>query len=370
MYTNQQIMDVASHFRYGTAPESFQELTSGNINATFRLDFPTGSGVGSCILQRINTTAFRDPDVLMRNVRLVTGHIRSALVSEGLDPERRVLCFVEAENGTLLYRDAGGGVWRSYHYVDDCTAYNRIESPELFCEIGRGFGEFQRRLSDFPAGELAETIPHFHDTPLRYKTLLASVKADPVGRVKGLERELEFLSQREDMMHGIVDRLATGELPLRVTHNDTKVNNVLIDNTTRKALCVIDLDTVMPGSSLYDFGDAVRFGACTAAEDEPDTDKIGFDMELFRAFAKGFVSMTAGSLTETELSLLPLGVSVLTCELVVRFLTDYIDGDRYFKIHYPEHNLVRTRAQMKLLTEVERHMDDMNACIQQILREQ
>jgi Ser/Thr protein kinase RdoA (MazF antagonist) len=370
MYTNQQMIDVASHFKYGASPESFQELTAGNINATFRLDFPKTSGVGSCILQRINTNAFHDPEALMRNVRLVTEHIRSALAAQGLDSNRRVLSFVEAENGTLLYRDAQGGAWRSYHFVDNCTAYNQVESPALFCEIGRGFGEFQRRLSDFPAGELVETIPHFHDTPLRYQALLNAVAADPVGRVKGLKKELDFLSQRSDMMHSIVDRLATGELPLRVTHNDTKVNNVLLDNTTHQALCVIDLDTVMPGSSLYDFGDAVRFGACTAAEDEPDTDKIGFDMELFHAFAKGFVGVTAGSLTETEISMLPVGVSVLTCELAVRFLSDYIDGDRYFKIHYPEHNLVRARAQMKLLTEVERHRDDMNACIQQILQEQ
>ena len=246
------------------------------------------------------------------------------------------------------------------------TAYDRIESPAQFCEAGRGFGAFQTMLADFPADRLTETIPFFHDTPRRYGTFRAAVAEDAAGRASSLAADIAFFDSRAARMRGIVDRLASGELPLRVTHNDTKLNNVLIDNATHRALCVIDLDTVMPGSVLYDFGDAVRYGACTAAEDEPDTARIGFDMTLFRAFAEGFLSETADRLTDAELSLLPLGVEVITCELAMRFLTDYLDGDRYFKIRYSDHNLVRARAQMKLLTEVEAHRDEMNACVAEL----
>ena len=318
------------------------------------------------MLQRINTEAFRNPEALMENIRLVTGHIRAALVAAGQDPARRVLEFLPAADGSLLHREPDGGCWRCYRFVDGVTAYDRIESPAQFCEAGRGFGAFQTMLADFPADRLTETIPFFHDTPRRYGTFRAAVAEDAAGRASSLAADIAFFDSRAARMRGIVDRLASGELPLRVTHNDTKLNNVLIDNATHRALCVIDLDTVMPGSVLYDFGDAVRYGACTAAEDEPDTARIGFDMTLFRAFAEGFLSETADRLTDAELSLLPLGVEVITCELAMRFLTDYLDGDRYFKIRYSDHNLVRARAQMKLLTEVEAHRDEMNACVAEL----
>ena len=366
-YTDTQIMEIASHFRFDPAPVSCKELKSGNVNVTYRLDVDPSDKSKSYILQRINTVAFKDPDSLMENIRLVTRYIKDAYVAKGQDPARRVLEFIDAENGTLLYRDPEDSCWRAYRYVDDVTAYDQIESTDLFCEAGRGFGEFQTMLSAFPAEQLTETIVGFHNTPARYKVFMQTVKADPVGRAASLADEIAFFESREGLMRGIVDRLADGTLPLRVTHNDTKLNNVLLDNATGKALCVIDLDTVMPGSSLYDYGDAVRYGACTAAEDESDTSKIGFDMELFRAFTKGFVSTTAGSLTDTEIRLLPLGIAVITCELAMRFLTDYIDGDNYFKINYPDHNLVRARAQMKLLTEVEKAMPAMNAFVEGML---
>jgi Ser/Thr protein kinase RdoA (MazF antagonist) len=318
------------------------------------------------VLQRINTAAFKDPAALMENIGLVTAHIRASYEAEGIDPDRRVLTFAKAEGGTLLYTDPEGGAWRAYVYVDDVTAYDAIESADLFCEAGRGFGEFQNRLADFPAEKLSETIPGFHNTARRYETFLASVEKDAAGRVAELAEEIRFFNTRKALMSSIVEKLGH-ELPLRVTHNDTKLNNVLMDNETGKALCVIDLDTVMPGSALYDYGDAVRYGACTAAEDEPDTSKIGFDMTLFEAFTKGFVGATAGRLTDTEIKLLPLGVAVITCELALRFLTDYIDGDVYFKTRYEGHNLVRARAQMKLLTEVEAKLDEMYAYVESLL---
>ena len=366
MFSTDQILAVASHFDLGGVPARIKELTAGNINATYRLDMGDTPDAPRFVLQRINTVAFKDPVSLMNNIGLVTTHIRHSYEAEGLDATRRVLNFAKADGGTLLYTDEEGGAWRAYGYVDDVTAYNAIESADIFYEAGRGFGEFQTRLADFPAAELVETIPGFHNTARRYDTFLAAVEKDAAGRVASIAEDIAFFTTRRELMASIVSRLGS-ELPLRVTHNDTKLNNVLIDNATGKALCVIDLDTVMPGSALYDYGDALRFGACTAAEDEPDTSKIGFDMTLFEAFTKGFVEATAGNLTDTEIKLLPLGIAVITCELAMRFLTDYVDGDVYFKTAYPGHNLVRARAQMKLLTEVEAKLDDMYAFVEGLL---
>ena len=369
----EEILQIASHFCFEGTPTTINEETTGNINATYLMEYQRENEPDThpYIMQRINTVAFPDPVSLMQNIEMVTNHIHNALIEKGVDPTRRVLYHVKAEDGSLLYRAPDGGAWRAYHYVDDATAHNQISSPDLFLEAGRGFGEFQTLLADFPAGSLTEIIPHFHDTPHRYEAFRAAVAADKVGRAKEITAEIAFFDQRADMMHSIVDLIKSGDLPLRVTHNDTKLNNVLLDDETGKALCVIDLDTVMPGSALYDYGDAVRFGECTAAEDEPDLDKIGFDMSLFEAFTKGFVEKTAppaGNLTDTEICLLPLGVQVITCELAMRFLTDYLNGDVYFKIKYPEHNLVRARAQMKLLCEVEARMDEMNAFVRRFFK--
>lgn len=362
------IAEIASHFAFGKRPVSYEELNEGLINTTYRLLFSDDDTDNSYILQRINTVAFKDPDSLMHNIFLVTEHIRAGLEREGVDPNRHVLNFVRTNDGERLYRDAEGGCWRAYCYVGRATAYNVIENPRMFREAGRGFGEFQTRLLDFPADRLVESIPHFHDTPRRYQALCDAIRADKAGRVKDLGEEIAFVNARVDRMGEIVDRLATGELPLRVTHNDTKLNNVLLDDETDRALCVIDLDTVMPGSVLYDFGDAIRYGANTVAEDEVDTDKVGFDMELFEAFTRGFLEETAGNLTASELHLLPLGAEIMTLELVIRFLTDYVEGDVYFKTKYPGHNLVRTHAQMRLLTEMEKRMGDMYAFVDGSLR--
>ena len=367
MIHNEAVMSIAAQFELGGTPVDIKEMTSGNINRTYRLRMEEGASAPYFVLQRINTVAFKDPAALMNNIGLVTTHIRRGYEAKGLDPTRRVLTFAAAKNGTLLYTDPEGGAWRAYAYVDGVTAYDSIESAGLFYEAGRGFGEFQTMLADFPAEQLAETIPHFHNTARRYETFLASVERDAAGRVGELTEEIEFFRSRRALMSSIVEKLGA-ELPLRVTHNDTKLNNVLMDNETGKALCIIDLDTVMPGSALYDFGDAVRYGACTAAEDEPDTAKIGFDMTLFEAFTRGFVEATAGNLTDREIRLLPLGVAVITCELALRFLTDYIDGDVYFKTAYEGHNRIRARAQMKLLTEVEAKLDEMYAFVEGLLK--
>ncbi|MCD7859626.1 MAG: aminoglycoside phosphotransferase family protein [Firmicutes bacterium] len=363
-----EIKHVIRHFRYTGEYRSVREIASGNVNVTYRLTFRQSDGSDiEYILQRINTVAFRDPVELMKNILLVCDHITASMARAHLDTSRRIMEFISADNGSLLYRDAAGNYWRSYLYIGGCTAYDGITEPRQFYEAGRGFGEFQKFLFDFPTDKLVETIPGFHDTRKRFYTFVASVAADKVGRAKGLDAEIDFFFDRRKMMSSIVDLMADGTIPTRVTHNDTKLNNVLIDDATGKAICVIDLDTVMPGSALYDYGDAIRYGASTAPEDETDLDKIHIDMNLFRVFTDGFVSEVAGALTRSEIHNLPLGIKVITCELAMRFLTDYLDGDLYFKIRYPRHNLDRARAQMRLLEEVESHFDEMTAYVDSLI---
>lgn len=364
------IKHVIKHFRYTGSFLTATELTSGNINSTVLLTYlqPDGSKT-QYILQRINTVAFKNPVELMDNIQFVVDHIKASMTRRNVDTNRRIMEFMSTDSGSLLYQDKKGDFWRSYTYIDGVTAYDSIEDPHLFYEAGRGFGEFQKYLFDFPANKLVETIPGFHDTRKRFYTFVASVANDAAERVKGLEKEIDFFFDRRKMMSQIVDLMESGTIPVRVTHNDTKLNNVLIDDATGEALCVIDLDTVMPGSVLFDYGDAIRYGACTAAEDEPDVSKIDIDMNLFRKFTDGFVGEVAGVLTPEEIRYLPLGIKVITCELAMRFLTDYLDGDLYFKIHYPDHNLVRARAQMKLLEKIEEHYDEMVAYVASLTAE-
>ena len=358
---------VLRHFRYQGEYIQAVELQAGNINATYRLSYSGNGKPVDYILQRINTVAFHEPVELMKNVQLVIDHIAAAMARQKVDTDRRILEFIPTDTGSLIYQDDKGGFWRSYIFIDNATAYDSIEDPRHFYEAGRGFGEFQKYLFDFPADKLVETIPNFHNTKKRFFDFVAAVAADKAGRAAALEKEIDFFFDRRKMMSRIVDLIDAGELPLRVTHNDTKLNNVLLDTTTGPALCVIDLDTVMPGSPLYDYGDAIRYGANRAAEDESDLSRISLDMELFKAFTEGFVSETAGALTAAELQYLPLGVEVLTCELAMRFLTDYLNGDEYFKVKYPTHNLVRARAQMQLLLDIESKHDAMCAYINQLV---
>ena len=347
-----------------------EELRSGNINSTYKLVFATPDGTRkNYILQKINTVVFKDPYGVMENITNVLDHIDKKLRSEGENTDRKLLHFVTAKDGSYLCKDSNGYFWRAYIFVDGVTAYNSIDDPALFYEAGRGFGAFQKNLFDFPAEILHETIPDFHNTKRRFYAFVAAIAEDKAGRVHEIENEIDFLFDRRKMMGEIVDKIEAGILPTRVTHNDTKLNNVLIDDVTGKAACVIDLDTVMPGSSLYDYGDAIRFGASTAAEDEPDLSKITVNMELFKLFTKGFVEEIANALTKEEIHYLPLGAKVMTCELALRFLTDYINGDEYFKVNSPDHNLIRARAQMKLLTEIEKKYDEMTEYVDSLIGE-
>jgi len=363
-----RIKGILPQFPFEGKYVSSSEMTSGNINNTYRLTYKSGDKLIQYTLQHINPYVFKEPDKVMENIKNVTEHLKSTLEAQGLDPSRRVLQMIKTKTGDIMYKDPSGYYWRAYYFIDNATPYNSVEKPEHFYEVGRIFGEFQKLLCNYPVEDLHETIPDFHNTTRRFYAFVASVAEDKAGRVEEVENEIEFLFDRRRMMGEIVKKLKTGEIARRVTHNDTKINNVLIDDETDKAICVIDLDTVMPGSALYDFGDAIRFGASTAAEDEEDISKISLDMNLFKKFTAGFLSEVRGFLPDHEIRLLPLGVKVITCELAMRFLTDYIDGDLYFKVRSPDHNLIRARAQMKLLTDIEKKSEEMEKVIEELLK--
>lgn len=361
------IKGILPHFCFSGRYVSCDEICSGNINTTYHLTYALPGGE-TCeyLLQRINSYAFKDPIAVMHNIELVSGHIQSAYEAQGINCSRRMLRVIHTKDNQPLFQESDGSCWRAYNYISNATAYDQIKKPEHFYEAGRAFGEFQRLLTDFPASELSETIPDFHNTLRRFYAFVAAVAADKAGRASSVDDEIEFFFDRRRMMGEIVRRLDSGELPVRVTHNDTKINNVMIDNATDKAICVIDLDTVMPGSALYDFGDAIRSGASTAMEDEEDFSKVSIDVGLFEQFTRGFLSEVRDVLTPAEIEMLPLSVKIITCELAMRFLTDYIDGDLYFKVRSPEHNLIRARNQMKLLTDIEEKYDQLQAICREI----
>ena len=342
--------------RFGiTAPViETEEIHSGNINRTYLITVQeTEETRKQYIFQRINTFVFKQPEVVMDNIIRVTEHVKQKLVEQDGCYNRRVLSFLTTEDGKPYYYHSSHHFFRVYEYVANSYAPNKARTPEMFYEAGRGFGEFQGMLSDFPADTLAEIIPDFHNTPVRFEALKKAIEEDAAGRCAEVKKEIRFVMDRQDDCGIIVKALKEGRIPRRVTHNDTKINNILFDKTTEKALCVIDLDTVMPGASLYDFGDAVRFGASTAAEDERDLSKVSLDLDMYREFTRGFISGTHGLLSDEEFRLLPYGAYILTLELIIRFLTDYLNGDKYFKVDSPDHNLVRVRNQQRLLLDME-----------------
>ncbi len=330
-----------------------EEIHSGNINRTYLITVQGADRTRQYVLQRINTYVFKKPQSVMANILSVTEHIKKKLLEKTGSYDRRVLSFLRTADGKPYYYTSQRHFWRAYEYVDRSHAYNAVQTPTQFYEAGYAFGEFQAWLSDFPAATLHDIIPHFHDTPVRYQDLYAALERDADGRSAEVQEEIDFLLAREGECSILMDGLRDGRLPWRVTHNDTKINNVLFDVDTQKAICVIDLDTVMPGTSLFDFGDAVRYGASTAAEDERDLSKVSLDVNLYEQFTRGFLRGTNDLLDNNEEELLLQSVKVMTLELAVRFLTDYLNGDLYFKIDAPDHNLVRTRTQIRLVQDME-----------------
>ena len=288
------------------------------------------------ILQRINTDTFTNPVGLMENVCGVTRHLRAKILAEGGDPARETLNVIPTLSGSTCYLDADGGAWRAYDFVEDTICLQQVGSETDFRTVAETLGKFQNQLEDYPASTLHETIARFHDTPNRYANFEKALAADALGRAKNITSEIEFIHAREQDCHVLLDQLAAGEIPLRVTHNDTKINNVLIDAATGKGICVIDLDTVMPGLSAYDFGDSIRTGANDCAEDEPDQSKVHFDLHLYEVFAKGYLSTAGASMSMAEKKSLAWGARLMTLECGIRFLTDYLEGDHYFHIARPD----------------------------------
>ncbi len=355
------IMSIAAAFDFGTEIRSVTECRVGHINSTFFVDCIKGRYV----LQRINKGIFRDPPKMMENLVGVTDHIRRKLALSGGDVENGAMQFVKS--GDHYYHvDKKGDYWRAYRFVDG-NCYQSCETRDLFSRVGAAFGTFQNQLADYPAETLHEAIPYFHDTTKRYAAFEAAVAQDVCGRAASCEKEIAFIRGRKDACSFIVDGLKNGRFPLRVTHNDTKLNNVIMSKETGEGLCVIDLDTVMPGSLLYDFGDAIRFGASSAAEDETDLEKVFVKLDMFDAFTKGFVTSLGTSITKAELLALPESARVLTLETGIRFLTDHLQGDTYFRIHREGHNLDRARNQLKLVADLEEKMPQMMKTVEQYL---
>ena len=311
------------------------------------------------ILQRINTDTFTNPVGLMENVCGVTRHLRAKILAEGGDPARETLNVIPTLSGSTCYLDADGGAWRAYNFVEDTICLQQVGSEADFRTVAETLGKFQNQLEDYPASTLHETIARFHDTPNRYANFEKALAADALGRAKNITSEIEFIHAREQDCYVLLDQLAAGEIPLRVTHNDTKINNVLIDAATGKGICVIDLDTVMPGLSAYDFGDSIRTGANDCAEDEPDQSKVHFDLHLYEVFAKGYLSTAGASMSMAEKKSLAWGARLMTLECGIRFLTDYLEGDHYFRIARPDHNLDRARTQFTLVRQMEEVFDQM-----------
>ena len=361
--TKEAIENIITAFAIEGELQEYIPYGKGHINDTFRLMFRESHNSRYYILQRINRKVFKKPEELMENIVHVTEWLKKKIRESGGDVLRETLNIVPTKSGSAYYEDKTGECWRVYYYIDNTACLEQVSCAEDFYNSALAFGNFQHQLSDFPAKILHETIPDFHNTVKRFQTFVNAVQADVCGRVQKAGPEIQFAMEHEKLSHVLRDLQEQGKLPLRVTHNDTKLNNIMIDNATGKGICVIDLDTVMPGLSVNDFGDSIRFGASTAEEDEQDLSKVSCDLELFEVYVKGFIEGCAGALTEMELEMLPMGAVLMTFECGIRFLTDYLEGDHYFKIHREQHNLDRCRTQFKLVRDMEAKLKRMNEIV-------
>lgn len=356
-----EINEILQNYPLAGEVSSARAHGSGHINDTFLVTCKTANGAVKYTLQRINHHVFPHPDEVMENIVSVTEFLRKKILAQGGNPERGTLSVVLTKDGKNYVQDKNGGYWRVYPYIDHAMTFNLVSWPEDFYKCGYAVGNFMMLLSDYPAATLHETIENFHNTPKRYENLMNAVAKNAAGRADTAAEEIAFAEERRAFTTLIEQAHKDGKIPLRVTHNDTKLNNVLFDRASGDPICLIDLDTIMPGYSVCDFGDSIRVGANTAAEDEKELSLVGIDLELYEMFTKGYLEACGSSLTETEIKLLPVGAKMLTLECGMRFLTDYLDGDVYFKTQYAEHNLVRCRTQFKLVRSMEEHWEEMVA---------
>lgn len=358
--TSRDLEDALYAFGFGPQCSYVKPFGEGHINETYAVYMPTDKGEEfAYILQRVNNNVFKDPAGVMENIFGVTEYLRNVVREEGGDPDRETLSCIKTKNGCTFFEDSEGQPWRSYHYIPNSVCYQLVEDPEQFYQSGASFGHFLKQLGSYPAASLKETIPDFHNTVKRFENFEIALKRDIKNRSVTCKPEIQFVLERKEDCKVLVKQQENGTLPIRVTHNDTKLNNILFDADTGKGLCIIDLDTIMPGLAANDFGDSIRFGAATAEEDEKDLSKMHFDISLYELYAKGYLEETRDVLTPEEAASLAWGARLMTFECGMRFLTDYLQGDTYFKTAYPEHNLVRARTQFRLVDEMEQQFDKM-----------
>ncbi len=352
----QYIEEILASYDFQGEYTGYSQITAGHINTTLALQFDVNGKLKRFIAQMINTNVFKTPEKLMENMVNVTSHLAKKIQSAGGDVDRETLHALIAKDGKPYHIMADGTFWRCVNFITDAYSCDTIENPQVFLNAGKAFGEFMSLLADFDGASLHETIPNFHNTKDRFNNFLIALEANKSGRKDNIADEINFVLERKADSEVLVNLIDEGKLPIRVTHNDTKINNIMFDNQSNEGICILDLDTVMPGLSLYDFGDAIRSGAVTAKEDEPDTAKVKLDVELYKAYTEGYLSAAGKSLTAEEVKYLPFSAKLLTFECGMRFLTDYLDGDTYFHTDYAEHNLVRARSQFALVSDIEKNM--------------
>ncbi len=359
-----EFSDILFNFAIDGEFVSCEPYGSGLINRTYVAVYNEGGRRVRYIVQRINTNLFKNVDGLMNNIKLVTEFNRAEIMKRGGDPDRESLTLVPTKNGGTYFRTEEGDCYRVYVFIENAKGYDVVEKPEHFYESAVAFGKFAMLLDRFDSSKLFEVLPDFHNTVKRFDNFRRSLEADKFNRAKDVKKEIGFALEREKITHTIVDLLASGKMPSRVTHNDTKLNNVLIDTRTDKAVSVIDLDTMMPGSICYDFGDSIRFGCNPCLEDTPKTEKVIFNMPLFETYTKGYLSVFGDTITDIERKNLPMGAILMTYECGIRFLTDYLDGDVYFRKTREGQNIDRTRTQFKLVSDMEKRYDEMLSAVE------
>ena len=340
---------------------------SGIINDTFLVVCKNNNKEDKYILQKINHSIFKNVEKLMENYCNVCDYLKEVVKNNHGDIDRQTITVIPTKEGKSFFKDSLGNYWRAIKFISNTITYDILESENDFYKAGKAFGEFQNMLSEYKAETLYESIPNFHNTKERYKSFINAIERNKANRLDNVINEVNFIIERKSDTSILVDLLQKGKLPLRVTHNDTKISNILMDAKTKEGICVIDLDTIMPGLSLYDFGDAIRSGATHVSEDEKDLNKVFIDLEFFEAFTKGFLEGTANSLTEKEIELLPMAVKIITLEQGIRFLTDYLNGDVYYKTNYNDQNLDRTRTQLKLVKDIEEKLNEMKNIVNKCL---
>lgn len=365
--TEKQIIEVCARFCLVGEYRGFETINSGHINSTYKVYFYRNNELKDYIVQRINTYVFQDPIAVMRNISSVTEYIRAKIKATGVSAKRSVLHYSKTATGEYYTVLSDGGFWRCCRYIDNSVSFLNTDNLKIIEESGKAFGKFQTYLADYPVKSLHIVIPHFHNTVSRYADLRRAAEKNAAGRLHEVEDVLKRYEVLEELATKPYRLQRAGVLPLRVTHNDTKTSNILFDAETHEYLSVIDLDTVMPGLVAFDFGDAIRIAASTAAEDEADLSKVALDLNKYEAFTRGFVRSIGDMLTKDEETTLSLGALAMTAECGARFLTDYLNGDKYFRVHYPEHNLVRAKCQLALAEDMAKKTEQMQAIVEKYI---